>query len=63
MSEERNYPTDVVRTALERHLQDARSATGQRWLADVIALLAREAAAIQPPVERTDTLREYIYPH
>lgn len=62
MSEERNYPVSVIRHALQRHLDDAKAA-GNGWMAEVIALLIEEAAAVPPPAERTETLPDYIYPH
>lgn len=63
MSEERNYPISVIQEALERHLQDAKAAKGAGWMVEVVNLLKREAVTVPPPVERADTIPEYIYPH
>ena len=63
MSEERTYPVAVIQEALERHLQDAKAARGGAWMAQVIDLLSREAAAVPAPVEPPDTIPAYIYPH
>lgn len=63
MSEERNYPVSIIQEALERHLQDAKAAKGTGWMVQVVDLLRREAASVPAPVERTDTIPAYIYPH
>lgn len=63
MSEERNYPVTAIQEALQRHLEDAKAAQDREWMADVIALLIREAGAVPRPVERADVLPDYIYPH
>ncbi|MDP1965604.1 MAG: hypothetical protein Q8K93_25775 [Reyranella sp.] len=63
MSEERNYPIFVIQEALERHLQDSNAARGGGWMVQVMDLLKRGAATVPPPVERTDTIPKYIYPH
>lgn len=63
MSEERDYPTSVVRRALERHLEDARAAKAAPWMIEAIALLVREVAAVPAPAERSETVPTYIYPH
>lgn len=63
MSEERNYPVTAIQEALQLHLEDARAVPDGQWMADVIALLIKEAQAVPRPVERADVLPDYIYPH
>lgn len=63
MSEERDYPAAVVRCGLERHLEDARAAKAAPWMIEAIALLAKEAAGVPAPAERSETIPTYIYPH
>lgn len=63
MSEMRSYPIEVIREQLGRHRQHARAAQGGEWLAEVVELLRSEAAVVPPPVERVDTIPEYVYPH
>ena len=62
MSNDRTYPTPVIQEQLARHGQDL-SVAGMEWLAQVVELLRIEAGAVPPPVERIDTVPEYIYPH
>lgn len=63
MSEERNYSVPIIRKALRRHLEDAKAAPDEGWMAEVIALLIKEVAVVPPPVELSDTIPGYIYPH
>ena len=63
MSEERNYPTEVIRELLVRHRRDVQAVGGNEWLAKVIELLGNEVTAVPPPVEQVDTIPKYIYPH
>ena len=63
MSEERNYPVAVIQETLDRHLQDAKAMRDAAWMAKVVALLVREVASVPAPVQRTDTIPAYLYPH
>ncbi|HQT15756.1 MAG: hypothetical protein B7Y08_29730 [Rhodospirillales bacterium 24-66-33] len=63
MSEERTYGVAVIAETLERHLRDAKAMRGTPWMAEVVDLLMREAAFVPAPVQRTDTIPTYLYPH
>ena len=63
MTQDRNYPIPVIQERLARHGQDLKAIDGMEWLAQAVELLRTEAAAVPPPVERVDTIPEYIYPH
>ena len=63
MSEQRRYPSEVIRACLDRHLLDAKGAENVAWLAQVIEVLRDDVAAIPPPDERVDSIPEYVYPH
>ena len=58
-----NYPIEVIRDRLARHVQDLEGRAGLEWLARVVDLCRQEASAIPPPIERVETVPEYIYPH
>lgn len=63
MSEERDYPADIIRRELERHLEDAKAAKAAPWMIEAISLLLKEAAVVPAPAERSETIPTYIYPH
>ena len=63
MTQDRNYDVPVIQDGLGRHADDLQSVEGLEWLAQVVELLRIEAGVVPPPVERVDTIPEYIYPH
>jgi hypothetical protein len=63
VTQDRNYPIAVIQDRLAQHGQDLESIAAVRWLAEVVELLRTEADTVPPPVERIDTIPEYIYPH
>lgn len=63
MSEERTYPIEIIREQLARHQRDAWAVGAIEWLAEIIDLLAKEAATVPPPEQRVESIPKYIYPH
>lgn len=63
MSEERTYPIEIIREQLARHQRDTRAAGAIEWLAEVIDILAKEAATVPAPEQRVESIPKYIYPH
>lgn len=60
---DRNYPLPTIQRHLAVHRRDLDAIPGLNWLAQVVDVLCEEAAVVPPPVERVDSIPEYIYPH